>query len=207
MLTKERIEARAALRPLKQPLYDCGLVLVAAAVNTRIQFFQAQLGQPIVPAGAFKTEAETNLTQGGQIGRPQEFDLYGMQLELWTPGAAAATTIPDVELIYDQSVYEFFFGTQRPWLQVPADRVENGPGIEGFMATANNAIIANYAFKHNGIGRGAAMYEFTIGRKPIPIGSAENFSASLTFRPAGITLAGPTLRVRNFLKGILYAAL
>lgn len=206
-LTKERIEARAALRPLKQPLFDTGVVLVAPAVNLNVSFFQAQLGQPITPGGVFKTEADTNLTQGGQIGRPQEFDLYGMQIEVWMPGNVGAFTIGDLGLMYNQSVYEFFFGTQRPWLQTPADRVANGPGIEGTVATANDAVPVNYAFKHNGIGSGAAMYEFTIGKKPIPIGSAENFSARWSFRPAGITLTGASTRVRNFLKGILYAAL
>ena len=38
MLTKERIEARAALRPLKQPIYDTGLILTAGV--QRVQFFQ-----------------------------------------------------------------------------------------------------------------------------------------------------------------------
>lgn len=208
MLTKERIEARAALRPLKQPLYDTGIINTGAATN-RVQFFQSAQGTPIVAAGANKTEADTNLQQSSQIGRPSEFDLYGHCLELMTVGDDAENTIEDYNLIYDTGVYEFFFGLQRPWLQVPAQQIPNGPGIEGTLATANDGAALNYYMAHCGEGRCKNnMYNFTIGKKPIPIGSAEPFNALLRWPAGAITIAGGAdIRARAYLKGIYYSAL
>jgi len=207
MITKERIESRAALRQLKQPLFDTGHILTGAA-TIRVNFFQAPQGQPIVAAGALKTEADTNLTQAGQLGRPQEFDLYGFALELIIVGNVAETTDTDLGMIYDTGAFEFYFGQQRPWLQVPADQVPNGTGIEGAVACANDGAAVNYLWAHNGEGASDAMYNFTIGKKPIPVGSLENFSARLDWPGGAITITGAAaIRARCFMKGVLYAAL
>jgi hypothetical protein len=204
MLTKERVEARAALRPLKQPLFDTGLIL-AAGVG-RVQFFQAPIGGAL--GAAVKTEADTNLTQSGQIGRPNEHDLYGFKLELQIVGDDGDNTVQDLATIYDTSVYEFFFGQQRPWLQVPAQEIPNGAGIEGAVATNNAAGLVDYYMGHCGIGSCKAMYNFTIGKKPIPIGSAEAFSALLSWPLGAITPAGAAnIRATNYLVGIYYSAL
>jgi len=204
MLTRERIEARAALRPLKQPLYDTGLILTAGV--QRVQFFQAPIGGAL--GAAVKSEADTNLNQAAQIGRPNEFDLYGFKLELQIVGDDGVNTVRDLELIYDTSVYEFFFGQQRPWLQVPAQEIPNGAGLEGAFSTADDAAALNYFMGHCGEGSCKAMYNFTIGKKPIPIGSAETFSALLSWPIAAINPAGAAdIRATNYLVGIYYSAL
>ena len=204
MLTRERIEARAALRPLKQPLYDTGLILTAGV--QRVQFFNAPIGGAL--GAAVKSEADTNLTQSGMIGRPAEFDLYGFQLELQIVGDDCPNTVRDLNLIYDTSAFEFFFGQQRPWLQVPAQEIPNGPGIEGAFSTADDAAAENYFFGHCGKGSSKAMYNFTIGKKPIPIGSAESFSALLSWPGGAINPAGAVdIRARCYMKGIYYSGL
>jgi len=203
-LSKERVEARAALRPLKQPLYDTGHIILGA--TNRVNFFQAPQGQPIVAAGALKTEADTNLTQSGMLGRPQEFDLYGFNLEVAVDMIAAEDDIQDFSLIYENGVFEFYFGQQRPWLQVPVQEIPHGTGLEGALGTADDAAALNYFLGHNGLGSSKQFYNFTIGKKPIPIGSAENFNGRLDF-PAGAITCANLHRARCYMKGVLYSAL
>jgi len=206
MITRERAESRAALRALKNPLYDTGHILAAAPTN-RVNFFQAPQGNPIVAAGALKTEADTNLTQAGQLGRPQEFDLYGFQLEIFNTNCDdIPNTFADLLLVYDTGVFEFFFGQQRPWLQLPVEEIPNGPAFEGCYATADNAATTGAAFLKSGEGAADAYYNFTIGKKPIPIASAENFSARLDW-PSGAPTTTNLYRATCYMKGILYAAL
>jgi len=202
MITRERVESRAALRALKQPLFDTA-IFDNAGVN-RLNYFQAPQGNPIVAAGAFKSEVDTNLTQAGQLGRPQEFDLYGFNLEFTCDPDDAGATIADLQLLYDAGVFEFFFGQQRPWLQIPVQEIPNGAGWEGTVATAN--VGTEYFFAKNGIGDVHSYYVFTIGKKPIPIASAENFTARVDF-PQGAVTPSQDYRVRCFMKGVLYAAL
>jgi hypothetical protein len=204
MLTRERIESRAALRPLKQPLFDTGLILTAGV--QRVQFFQAPIGGAL--GAGIKTEADSNLSQSGQIGRPNEHDLHSFKLELQVVGDDGINTVRDLSLIYDTSVFEFFFGQQRPWLQVPAQEIPNGAGIEGTLSTQNAAGTFDYFLGHCGEGSCKAMYNFTIGKKPIPIGSAEAFSALLSWPLGAINPAGAAdIRATCYMVGIFYSAL
>lgn len=206
MLTNQRIADRAALRPLKQPLYDTGLILTAGI--QRIAFFQAPQGTPIAPAGANKSIADTNLQQSTCLGKPNEFDLYGMHLELQIIGDDGENTVQDLRLIYDTSVYQFFFSAQKPWLEVPAQEIPNGAGLEGAFGTADDGAAEDYFFGKNGTGSCKAYYVFTIGKKAIPIGSNESFSAVLSWPAAAINIAGAAdVRARNFLRGIFYSGL
>lgn len=205
-LTQESVSGRAALRALKQPIYDTGVV-PAGALN-RITYFQAPQGVPIVPAGLNKSEADTNMKQSGAIGRPAEFEVYGFNLEIWSTNYDDnVNTCADMQLIYDTGVFEFYFGQQRPWLQIPVMEIPNGSGIEG---TVGCGTVGNdYFFAHNGQGWASgpkSYYDFAIGKQPIPIASNESFSARLEF-PSGAITATNVYRARCFMRGILYAAL
>ena len=108
-------EPRAALRPLKQPLYDTAHMPDTVAVN-RLNFFQSGQGSPIVAAGAAKPEADTNLKQQGQIAKPLEFLLYALNMEIIADGDEGVENITNFHAIFDRSSVEFFFGQQHPWL-------------------------------------------------------------------------------------------
>lgn len=203
-LTKAREAARALLRPLKQPLYDTGRL--DAGANNRVAWFQAPQGQPIVAAGALKTEADTNLTQAGQLGRPLEFDLYAFQVELFHSGANVAF-VDDALLVYEAGVFEFFFGQQRPWLQVPLTQIPNGLYVTGTVATADAGTPTAYAFVNNGKSSVKEYYDFTIGKEPVPIASAENFTARIDFPGGAVTTATAQLRCRCYMVGVLYSSL
>jgi hypothetical protein len=62
----------ALLRPLQQYLYDTEIIPAAGTPNELV-FFQRQLGQTTTFGGVTKTEAETNLTQPGQLANPLNF--------------------------------------------------------------------------------------------------------------------------------------
>lgn len=202
MLTQARRAARAMLRPLKQPLFDTGIL--AAAANNRVQFFATAQGAAL--GAGNKTEVDTNLQQQGQIGRPLEFDLYGFNVELVNDIADVPNNVVDRGLVYTSGVFQFFFGQQRPWLEVPFTQIPNGPYVTGTIATADATTPTNYASMYNGKSSTKEFYDFTIGKEPVPIASAETFSALLSFPTAAVTLNTAT-RVRCYMKGILFASL
>ena len=203
-ITKERLAARAVLRKLKNPLYDTAHIIAGA--NNRIAFFQAPQGQPIVAAGAFKTEADTNLQQAGQLGRPQEFDLYAVQIELVNISTNVPNVYDDYLAIYEAAVFSFLFGQQRPWLEIPFTQIPNGLYITGDVATADAGTPHAYAYVGNGKSSCKDFYDMTVGKDPIPIASAENFSARLDF-PGGAVTSATLYRARCYLLGILYSSL
>jgi hypothetical protein len=203
-ITKERVEARAVLRKLKNPLYDTGII-AAAGTNVRVNFFQAPQGQPIAAAGALKTEADTNLTQAGQLGRPQEFDIYAAQVEIYHSGATVGV-FDDFLRIYNPGIFELFFGQNRAWLQVPLYQIPTGLYLTGAIATADAATPTAYTYSQNGKSSVKEFYDMTVGGDPIPLASAENFSARIDW-PGGAITSGNIYRARCFLLGILYSSL
>ena len=88
----------------------------AAGAVGQVIFFQRPQGQTN-SAAVVKTEADTNLTIGGQLAQPNMFDLFGMQYECLGPIAAPSVPVlADFRLLYLAGVYQFTFGTQRKWL-------------------------------------------------------------------------------------------
>ena len=79
-VTVAKPSPRAALRALKQPLYDTMECPADANAVNNLTFFQAPIGQALNVTAVLKTVAETNLTQAGQLGVPQEFDLFGFNM-------------------------------------------------------------------------------------------------------------------------------
>jgi len=193
----------AHLRPLKQPLYDT--LVYAAAGQLILRAFSIPQGQPIAPAGANKTDADTNLTQAGQLGTPNEFDLYGFNFEIenLTNINGAITDIRD---ILETGVFEFNFGANRPWLIVPLRDIPRGCGAHGGVQGDGYVALYQREVQVNGLGSPKEFYNFTIGNAPIRIRSNETFGVTLSW-PLGVVAISAATRVRVYLQGILYTAL
>jgi hypothetical protein len=173
-------------------------------------FFQAPVGFPIAAAGALKSLADTNLQQASCLGKPQELDWYnttvevGYMMTILAGGDTALTA--DIGLLYWRGLFEVRFGNQKPWVQVPLHNVAPGVALTGCIATANDAAPNHeYQIIANGEASIKNFTDVTIGKDPVPIGSAESFNAQITF-PAAVT---PTTarRVRVYLNGVLYTGL
>jgi len=211
-ITMSRPAGAAILRKLTNPLYDSTVLQGGVAINN-MQFFRLPIGANMPVTAVAKTEADTNLTQAGQMGTPQMFDLEGFCFEHLMNDATSGTitdaqNIANVEALYGQAVYNFFFGQQRPWLQLPLRQIPTGPFLTGDagMGDVGNADMCIYL----GMGKATvdSIYNFTVGKKAIRVHSAEPFNATVTYPNAAITpTAGLNYRMRTYMIGSLYAAL
>ena len=182
------------VRALRNPVYDTDDIL--AAPTNQLRLFQVPIGQ-LNASAARKTEADTNLTQAGQLANPQMFDLYGFQVEV-EPG----TIIADHILLYTRGVFEFSFGTQRVWLQVPLSRVPQGPALQGI----GSGIAASENIS-NGFPSVKEYYPFVQpDGSPYPIKATETFQARLFWPSGAITLSAVTV-MRAYMVGTLYVGL
>lgn len=207
---------RAALRALKQPLYDTMECPANANAVNNLTFFQTPLGQALNVTGALKTPAETNLGQAGQIGVPQEFDIFGFNLtfmyddgyfEAGAGGPTVANFAADILEVYEASVFKFFFNN-KPWLTVPTFKIPHGSfAMTGPAAVAiDDEKLFNIS---NGESRKENFYGFLSNDEPVTIHSAENFTSRLEWPLAamGLTADGAESRLTNYIVGVLYAAL
>ena len=192
---------RAALRPLKQPLYDTENVPSAGGAAQLI-YFARPIGQNLAQAPvAAKTLADTNMTQAQQLGTPQEFDLYGFNCRLGN-----TVTVADFQQVMNQGVFQFFFGQGRPWLRTQLSDLPTGAGITGSTAIDGAAAQVLNDLPVNAVPSTREMYNFAVGKKPVRIRSNENFSAQLDWPNAN---PNPVVfvRVSIILRGILYTSL
>jgi len=192
---------RAALRPLRQPLYDTENV-PSAGNAAQLIYFQRPIGQAIAfaPAAA-KTLADTNLTQASQLGTPAEFDLYGFNFRLGN-----TVTLADFQQVMDQGVFTFNFGQARPWLQVQLSDIPTGCGISGSLSI--DGAVAQVL--NNLVTEGPAsvdeIYSFAVAKKPVRIRSNETFNVQIDWPNAN---PNPVVFVRAtvLLRGIKYTSL
>lgn len=200
---------QAALRPLKQPLYDT--LLYPTAGIAQLRYFSVPLGQPIIAAGANKTLADTNLEQAGQLGTPQEFDIHGFQVEiaLATGGINQGVAINnnDVLGIMQTGVFEFNFGQNRPLLQIPLTEIPRGVGPHGMMGVDGFVAQTLREMLYCGTGDPNEYYNFTIERKPIRLRSNETFNVTLSWPLGVVATAAVLTRMRVYIVGMLYAAI
>lgn len=187
--------ATPVLRPLKQPMYDTE-VYPAAGVG-RLQFFSN--AATIAATGAAKTLAETNMTQNGQLGTPLEFDLIGFNSEIQRE--SLATTIADLNLIFNTGVWQWVFGQNTPWLSVPVTRIPEGLGATGFAAGAGPFIGDT-----NGTPHVTNFFNFAVDRRARHIFSTESFRGELSY-PGGVVPITAAKRIRFYMLGILFAQL
>jgi len=186
-------------RALRNPLYDTD-VLPAGAINQQI-FFQRPQGQANA-AGTVKTEADTNLTIGGQLAQPQMFDVFGFQAEVLGPRAAPSVPVlADFRLVYLEGVFSFTFGAQRRWLELPMTRIPQGPAMNTGGATV---AVQNVQWGWSSV---KEFYPFVKPTgKPYRIKAGETFQVAFRWPNANITCSAATL-VRAYVVGIYYIGL
>lgn len=185
---------------IAQPLYDTVLVATGTTLAT---FFQVPVGQGIDPWNAVgvtsaKTLAATNMDLAGQLPAGYSFQLNGFRIAFpWN------VTQADISGVLNAAVFQFQVGS-KPFLTVPVTTVPSGNGPFGFYsqaAAATAAIVTSgYPTMQNG---------FAIGRKPLMLGSTENFVARILW-PANtptVTTTGfqtaSNLPIRVYLDGYL----
>jgi hypothetical protein len=176
-------------------MYDTE-VYPAAGVG-RLQFFSN--AATIAATGAAKTLAETNMTQNGQLGTPLEFDLIGFNSEIQRE--SLATTIADLNLIFNTGVWQWVFGQNTPWLSVPVTRIPEGLGATGFAAGAGPFIGDT-----NGTPHVTNFFNFAVDRRARHIFSTESFRGELSY-PGGVVPITAAKRIRFYMLGILFAQL
>lgn len=209
-ITLSRPAGSAVLRRLLQPLYD---TTVLPAVGTNIislLYFRLPIGNNMPVTAVAKTEADTNLTAAGMVGTPEMFALEGFNIEFCqhTP-RDVANNVNDLEAFYGQSVFSFFFGQQRPWLEVPLTQIPTGVYPDGRLGMGDTAGNEDVAYVGMGMSSVKEAYNFTVDGRPIMLRSAEPFHAEVTWpntAPWQLTSAA-NQRVRCYMLGTLYASL
>lgn len=223
-LAIQRQAPQAALRALKQPLFDTQEAPANANAVRNLVFFQSPLGNALNVTGNLKNISDTNLNQSGQIGIPNEFELFGFNMtfmydtgniedSVGGPFSVLANYLDDMTELYEQGFFRFIFGQNRPYLQIPLTRIPHGD----FMLTGPAAAAQNNGAGQTGlnifaISNGASckkeFYKFFVNDQPVPINSAENFSVQLEWNnPMGLTASGDESRLTVYLVGVLYTAL
>lgn len=184
------------LRPLRQPLYDSEK-FTNGQTQSALLFTDNRKFQD----GTQKTEADTNMTQSGQLGYPLEFDLVGFLVEL-----ARGTTRTQFNDIYNKVVSKWFFGQNVPWLRIKLTKMPEGIGATGSVSTTVAATEASII--SNGWGVVTNFYNFTTpDRKARRISSTESFKGELAIASALAIGSGQVVKVTWWMLGILYAQL
>jgi len=186
------------VRAYRNPLYDTDDL--QAAATAQVRFFQVPVGQ-LNASAAVKTEADTNLTQAGQLANPQMFDLFGFQFE-----TEPQVVVADQVLVYQRGVFEFSFGTQRIWLQVPLSRIPQGPS-QYITAAATTVAATTIQSAVWGSPSVREYYPFVKpDGAPYRIKATETFQCR-TFWPSAAITASAVTTLRTFMIGILYIGL
>jgi hypothetical protein len=220
------VSGRAALRALKQPIFDTMECPAAPGVNN-LTFFQAPQGHALNVTGLLKNISDTNLSAAGQLADPQEADIFGYSATFMyddsyfdDAGAAVATLAnfaADSTLVYEGAVFRFFFGPNRQFLCVPMTRVPHGTfGLTGpggvVIDDEKFFVIANGESTKDNFVRQTTAYELANGQQtkegPITILPTETFSARIEYPLANLALSadGVQSRITVYLNGVLYAA-
>jgi len=182
----------AVVRSYKQPLYDTCMML-ASDEDAELVFFQRPIGQNLEDGATRKTKLHTNMTNAGQLGTPQSFDVYGFNLRL-LGDAEKVVTIGNFDLIESRGVAEVIFGTDNPFLTVPIEDLPSGVDTEALGATDA---------PHIGLGISDNFYRFDVGGRALHINSTESFQVKISF-PSGLEGITGNHLLRFFLRGILY---
>jgi len=192
----------AALRVLRQPLYDTEHLPSAGGVASLI-FFQRPLGQAMANApAAAKTYADTNMQQASLIGSPAEFDLFGFNVRLTN-----TVTLAQFQNIVDMGLFIFTFGQGRPWLRTQLQDMPSGCNIMGAIALDGAAVATTVAAPVSGIpGDPKGLYAFAVGGAPIRIRSNETFGVEIQW-PNGAPAPVTRVRITVTLRGLYYAGL
>jgi hypothetical protein len=179
---------RAYLRPLQEPLYDTEAVTTASTTASLV-FYQRPISQNMATTAVAvpKTEAETNMNQSAMLDYPREFSILGFNVCL-----DSTCTLQNAALLYRRAWFAFTFSGRRPYLQIPINRIPQGIGISGGVATAlaGGASVAMNATTM-GLPHIANYYKFNLGRAALKIKPGEAFNVRINW-PAPPTLIAGT---------------
>lgn len=181
----------AVVRSYKQPLYDTTMML-ASDEDAELVFFQRPIGQNLEDGATRKTKLHTNMTNAGQLGTPQSFDVYGFNLRVQEEDNKDIT-IGNYDLIFAHGVSEVIFGTDNPFLTVPIEDIPSGVDTEGMAATDA---------PHVGLGISDNFYRFDVGGRALHINSTESFQVKISF-PSGLDGITGNHLIRWYMRGIL----
>jgi hypothetical protein len=180
------------LRPLRQPLYDSEFL--ANGQTGTVSFFQ---DNKKFATGAQKQASDTNMTQSGQLGYPLEFDLVGFLFE-----CARGTTRTQENSIYQNCVWNWFFGQNVPWLRCKLTKIPEGIGSTGSVALGT-AANTEASIISNGWGVVTNFYNFTTpDRKARRISSTESFRMDLIISYALTLGSGISVECTAWMLGI-----
>lgn len=179
---------RAYLRPLQQPLYDTEVFDFTSA-PTLLTYFQRPISQATQSLSVTKFLSETNLNQSAMLDYPREFSILGFTLSF-----DSTINLLSIATILRRAWFQFTFSGNRPYLQIPVDRIPAGLGLEGACAMGNitasslgGGVITSFK---NGLGHVANYYKFNLGRSALKIKPGEAFNATLNWPTAVGTGAG-----------------
>ena len=105
-------KSSAGLRIISQPLWDTEC-LVDGTVFSQKVFFCVPIGALMHGAGRPKTHLDTNMTQGGALGAPLEFDLCRLAVEI------IHTDREDARTVVENGLLQFFYAYTYPIIEVP----------------------------------------------------------------------------------------
>lgn len=187
------------LRPLRNPVYDTE-TMPASNINQR-KYFTRPLGQAdAAGAIASKTYSETNLNQPSALSAPDAFALYGFNFVI-----QYGTSIADFRLVYNTSAFTFTFTGNRPYLQLPLNRIPAGVAPSGlFAADGATAALTNGEIQ-NGEGHISNLYGYKIENRTLWIMPNESFGAQVDWL-ANVSVSAAT-RTQIFLVGMIYKAI
>jgi len=201
----------ATLTWKKQPLYDTFLTAPVGPGVAVVQFFQipiGAIGSGFVAPG--KTVNETNMNAASQLGKPNQFQLFGFQLIAVIPpivGGATSNTDADFAAIYTSGTFRFVRGGNKVELEIPLDRIPTGPGPTGFAATAPAGVPLEAIRINNGVTHTSHYFNFGNpgkGREPLTIDSTQTFRCEIVYNgAAGPLITAAATRIKCYMLGIL----
>ena len=169
---------RAYLRPLQEPLYDTE-VIDFTSPPTSLTFFQRPVSQSTASLNVTKTDAETNLNQSSMLDYPREFSILGFTISI-----DSTIGLKYLGNIYRRASFVFTFSGNRPYLQIPLERIPAGQGLEGAVSSeiaASTTELGVVSCFKNGLGHIANYYKFNLGRSALKIKPGEAFNGRINF--------------------------
>ena len=197
--------ANAMLIWNKEPRYDTFLTVAGAPGVGVVPFFSIPRGAIGSGFAAAKTEAETNMNAGSQIGKPNQFLVHGfmVQAQVSLAHATTITAIQDFAAIYTTGLFRYILGTNTQ-LEVPLSAIPAGPGPTGFASGAVAGAPLETAAVVNGTPLITHYYDFrTEDGLPTLLDGSQSFRCELIYTGAGgnlITTA--STRIKCFVMGI-----
>lgn len=226
-LTIERETSQGVLRGLKQPLYDTMEIPADANAVPSIDFFTRPIGDDLNVSGNSKTELDTNMSSSGELGTPEQFELFGFNVAVMYGSAykevddtygALADFLDDMAEIYEQGVFEFLQNS-KSYLEIPLTQIPHGnfhlhtPADTGSDAAAAAGV--NFFMISNGDPEKKEFYKFYVNDAPEFIPSNQNFRCKLRYPNGdiGLSASGTSdaddvyTRVVVYMVGVQYASL